>query len=46
MAAIGGAERQTGDVQGNGPLFAQIEFCIVRSKTLSEADAQTVGYYV
>ncbi|KAI9881030.1 MAG: hypothetical protein M1830_008912 [Pleopsidium flavum] len=40
MAVIAGAEMQTGDGQGNGPLFAQIEFCIVLSRSLSEADAQ------
>lgn len=39
MAALEGLP---GKDQGNGPLFAQIEFHIVQSKTLSETDAQKV----
>jgi hypothetical protein len=42
MAALGAMEGLPGKDQGNGPLFAQIEFHIVQSKTLSDTDAQKV----
>lgn len=43
MTAMGAEEGLPGKDQGNGPLFAQIEFRIVQSKTLSDTDAQKVG---
>lgn len=43
MAVIEGAEGPPGDAHGNGPLFAQIGFCIVPSKTLTDGDAHKVG---
>ena len=45
MSALGPATGQAGDDQGNGPLFAQIEFYIVQSKSLNETIAQKVSDY-
>ncbi len=43
MAVSGVTEGTTGEIQSNGPLFAQIEFYIVQSKSLGEELAQKVG---